>query len=69
MAVNYAKAKITYDGDGTLKGTSLITGNTNIIVNENGELFIKVDSDTDYEGVIYAPETDNYAAAVLEFTT
>lgn len=67
MAVSYGKAKITYDGDGTLKGISR-KGNTDIIVNENGEWFVKV-ADDDGPVVVYAPETDNYAAAVLEFTT
>ena len=73
MAASYKKAKITYDGDGTLKG---IAGNgdpdiiiDDIIIDENGEWFVRVEEYTAGTYVIYAPETDNYAAAVLEFTT
>lgn len=68
MAATYKKAKITYDGDGQLKlFTNKGEYTSNSVVEENGEWFVEVEDDTK-SGVIYAPETDNYAAAVLEFT-
>lgn len=68
MAATYKKAKITYDGDGELKLITRKGADTySSIINENGEYFVRM-SDDDWPGVIYAPETDNYAAAVLEFT-
>lgn len=58
-------ATITYDGDGTLtllantKDWATLVGNT---------LTRSLVSTTEERGVVYALETDNYAAAVLEFT-
>lgn len=68
MAATYQKAKITYDGDGQLKAVSFDTSDLSVF-SENGEFFIKMPDDGSRSVVLYAPETDNYAAAVLEFTT
>lgn len=69
MAVNHSKAKITYDGDGQLKLVSPHTYPGVTISSENGEWFLTRDEDNMHNanGVIYALETDNYAAAVLEY--
>lgn len=70
MAAFYQIATVNYDGDGQLKlFTNKDESSINSLVEgKDGEWFVTVDGDTTL-GVIYAPETDNYAAAVLEFTT
>lgn len=70
MAAFYKTATVNYDGDGQLK-LAIVNGSKDITLSSaNGEWTITKDnmSGGSANGVIYAPETDNYAAAVLEFT-
>lgn len=67
MAATYHEGKIIYDGDGQLKAVGIDTNDVRVF-SENGEWFIKVPDDGSHSVVLYAPETDNYAASVLEFT-
>ena len=70
MAAQFEEAKITYDGDGQLKYAKLSNNANATVSSENGEWFITVEMNGNLNShVLYAPETDNYAAAVLEFTT
>ena len=66
MATFKYTAPVNYDGDGQLKLLTSEAGSASLS-NKNGEYFFT--KDEGYAGgkcVIYAPETDNYAAAVLE---